>query len=267
MEKDIVTLKEDNGDVMFVEEGHDVERVTVILKNPYCYEIYQETFVTRCGWRLACGASLPRTQCQRLLHRVNVFSMDWRIHMSSICRFQRSCCFFSDMLFFLFCWRQRDCVSSAHHDFLNPCATKKKLFLLMRVHARMEFPLSMYGTWLLNAFFLQNRVQGDLKHDKQSRKHTNNQTKIQTKRENLDLTNVDYVFFKRKIFSFWRHAIYFLQDNEAVIKMINEGRSPTTRHVSRTRRVALDWLFDRSTWNQKSKSNALTPKTNSQTYS
>ena len=90
-----------------------------------------------------------------------------------------------------------------------------------------------------------NRVQGDLKHDKQSRKHTNNQTKIQTKRENLDLTNVDYVFFKRKIFSFWRHAIYFLQDNEAVIKMINKGRSPTTRHVSRTRRDALDWLFDR----------------------
>merc|ERR1712065_30987 len=29
------------GEVSFVEEGHDVERVTVILKNPYRYEIYQ----------------------------------------------------------------------------------------------------------------------------------------------------------------------------------------------------------------------------------
>ena len=34
-------------------------------------------------------------------------------------------------------------------------------------------------------------------------------------------------------------------DNEAVIKMIIKGRSPTMRHVSRTHRVALDWLFDR----------------------
>ena len=33
--------------------------------------------------------------------------------------------------------------------------------------------------------------------------------------------------------------------NEAVIKMIIKGRSPTMRHVSRTHRVALDWLFDR----------------------
>ena len=35
------------------------------------------------------------------------------------------------------------------------------------------------------------------------------------------------------------------EDNEAVIKMIMKGRSPTLRHVSRTHRVALDWLFDR----------------------
>ena len=35
------------------------------------------------------------------------------------------------------------------------------------------------------------------------------------------------------------------EDNEAVIKMIIKGRRPTMRHVSRTDRVALDWLFDR----------------------
>ena len=39
--------------------------------------------------------------------------------------------------------------------------------------------------------------------------------------------------------------LYVFEDNEAVIKMIIEGRSPTMRHVSRTHRVALDWLFDR----------------------
>ena len=39
--------------------------------------------------------------------------------------------------------------------------------------------------------------------------------------------------------------LYVFEDNEAVIKMIIKGRSPTIRHVSRTHRVALDWLFDR----------------------
>ena len=39
--------------------------------------------------------------------------------------------------------------------------------------------------------------------------------------------------------------LYVFEDNEAVIKMIIKGRSPTMRHVSRTHRVALDWVFDR----------------------
>ena len=39
--------------------------------------------------------------------------------------------------------------------------------------------------------------------------------------------------------------LYVFEDNEAVIKMIIKVRSPTMRHVSRTHRVALDWLFDR----------------------
>ena len=39
--------------------------------------------------------------------------------------------------------------------------------------------------------------------------------------------------------------LYVFEDKKAVIKMIIKGRSPTMRHVSRTHRVALDWLFDR----------------------
>ena len=39
--------------------------------------------------------------------------------------------------------------------------------------------------------------------------------------------------------------LYVFEDNEAVIKMIIKGRSPTMRHVSKTHKVALDWLFDR----------------------
>ena len=40
-------------------------------------------------------------------------------------------------------------------------------------------------------------------------------------------------------------VLYAFEDNEAVIKMIIKGRSPTMRHVPRTHRVTLDWLFDR----------------------
>ena len=39
--------------------------------------------------------------------------------------------------------------------------------------------------------------------------------------------------------------------NEAVIKMIMKDRSPTLRHVSRTHRNTLDWLFDRITSDPK----------------
>ena len=46
-------------------------------------------------------------------------------------------------------------------------------------------------------------------------------------------------------FSHQEALLYVFEGNEAVIKMIIKGRSPTMRHVSRTHRVALDLLFDR----------------------
>ena len=53
-----------------------------------------------------------------------------------------------------------------------------------------------------------------------------------------DLNNVDFV--SSNVNSSRQEALlYVFEDNEAVIKMIIEGRSPTMRHVSRTHRVAL----------------------------
>ena len=62
-----------------------------------------------------------------------------------------------------------------------------------------------------------------------------NQIKASTKHESA---------FERQNFSV-RCDVVRVEDNEAVIKIIINGRSPTMRHVSRTHRVALDWLFDR----------------------
>ena len=59
-----------------------------------------------------------------------------------------------------------------------------------------------------------------------------------------DPDNVEFV--SSNVYSSRQEALLkIFEDNEAVIKMITKGRSPTMRHVSRTHRVALDWLFDR----------------------
>ena len=59
-----------------------------------------------------------------------------------------------------------------------------------------------------------------------------------------DLDNVDFI--SSNVHSSRKEALlYIFEDNEAVIKMIIKGRSPTTKHASRIHRVALDWLFDR----------------------
>ena len=59
--------------------------------------------------------------------------------------------------------------------------------------------------------------------------------------------------------------LYVFEDNEAVIKMIMKGRSPTMRHVSRTHRVALIGCSIELISTPKSKSNTSTPRINSQT--
>ena len=78
-------------------------------------------------------------------------------------------------------------------------------------------------------------TQGDLKRDRQPRRHTKNQTRIPNKRDDLDVVNVDYVASDAK-YSHSEAMLYIFDDDEAVIKMIVKGRGPTIRHTSRTHR-------------------------------
>ena len=78
----------------------------------------------------------------------------------------------------------------------------------------------------------------------------NMRKQIPTTHTNLDLTNIDHVP-SSGTHSGSNAMLYVFEDNEAVIKMIIKGRSPTMRHVSRTHRVALDWLFDRTNLDSK----------------
>ena len=73
---------------------------------------------------------------------------------------------------------------------------------------------------------------------------SNMRKRIPTTNTNLDLINIHHVP-SNGTHSGSNAMLHVFEDNEAVIEMIIKGRSPTMRHVSRTHRVALDWLFDR----------------------
>ena len=77
---------------------------------------------------------------------------------------------------------------------------------------------------------------------------------------NDDLDNVD--FLSSNVNSSRQVALlYIFEDNEAVIKMIIKGKKPyKERHVSRTHRVALDWLFDRINLDPKIQSKHIDTK-------
>ena len=128
------------------------------------------------------------------------------------------------------------------------CARNKLLFLTVQQNLKsalwtldwdwMVCPLWNYGIWLflfLNIFRVSDRtgklVNGEDKHHKSH--------------EKIDVTK-DIDSFPSNVQSARQDAfLYVFEDNEAVIKMLIKGRSLAMRHVSRTHRVALDWLFDR----------------------
>ena len=93
-------------------------------------------------------------------------------------------------------------------------------------------------------------MQGNLLHDTPSRKQTKNHVKTPIQYHDLVLCNVDYVSSNVKS-SQSGAMMYIFEDNEAVIKIIIKGRSPTMRHVSLTTEIALDWLFARVNLDQK----------------
>ena len=95
-----------------------------------------------------------------------------------------------------------------------------------------------------------------------SANHQQNMRKqIPTTHNNLDLINIDHVP-SNGTHSGSNAVLYVFEDSEAVIKIIIKGRSPTMRHVSRTHRVALDWLVDRINLD----SEILIPDINSQKF-
>ena len=72
---------------------------------------------------------------------------------------------------------------------------------------------------------------------------TNPNSKFKRSNRKVDeLSNLDLVVTNASSSQFEVHLFIF-EDNEDVIKMVINGRSPTMRHVSRTHRVALELVI------------------------
>ena len=85
------------------------------------------------------------------------------------------------------------------------------------------------------------------------------QCNTQLPQKHFELSTVDFV--SSNVNSSHKGAmLYIFEDDEAVIKMIIKGRSPTQRHVSKTQRVAIDRLFDIFFLTQRFGSGMWTPR-------
>ena len=113
--------------------------------------------------------------------------------------------------------------------------------------------------WDLIVLVLGNTTQNHHRTEKPVVCRDENHVRHQSRGVINVLDNVDFVPSDVR-FSHREALLYVFEDNEAVIKMIFKGRSPTMRHVSRTHRVALHWLFDRINLDPKIQIKCIDPK-------
>ena len=112
-----------------------------------------------------------------------------------------------------------------------------------------------FGDWSLSFITKPNQQNQRCKRATGKRvcKHSTKRAKTNSNHAHQSQTNIDHLP-SNGTHSGSNALLYVFEDTEAVIIMIIMGRSPMMRHVSRTVRVALDWLFDRRNWFKNSNS-------------
>ena len=131
---------------------------------------------------------------------------------------------------------------------------KLKLFLSIQVYAWMEFPLLIFGIWLKKCFILHqtNSTTPKIRSHRETcrgtlhmKKTKSNQARLsgseceETRRVTPHQTSTPKTEPRFQPSTTILTMLYNSEDNEAVIKKVIKGRSPTMRHVSRTHRVAI----------------------------
>ena len=193
-----------------------------------------------CEYKQYCYGGNAAKQCRLGLFQDSDFAGDLEDSKSTS---GGTLCVFGSHTFVPISWMCKKQTSVSHSS------TESEIISLdagLRLDGIFEFDL-----WNLIVAVLENTNQSHKewedqfmnKHEVRSTPHTIQKPKQSQGVFNV-LNNVDCVPSNVQ-FSHQEALLYVFEDNEAVIKMIIKGRSPTMRHVSRTHRVALDWLFDR----------------------
>ena len=141
-------------------------------------------------------------------------------------------CAFSEVIFVPINWMCTKQTTVAHSS------TESEIISLdtgLRLDGLLALELDLIVSVLGNISRVSDRSG---KPESDEHKHHKSHNKIDVTR---DIDAVPSVVQSARQEALW----YVFEDNEAVIKMIIKGRSPTMRHVSRTHSFALDWLFDR----------------------
>ena len=201
-----------------------------------------------CEYKQYCYVGNTAKQCRLELFQDSDFARDLEDSKSTS---SGTLCIFGSHTFVPVSWMCKKQTSVSHSS------TESKIISL-DAGLRLD-GIPALDLWDLIVSVLGNTIQT---HERPGRPRDKSHAQGQQSRGMFNvLNNVDRV--PSNVQSSHQEALlYVFEDNEALIKMIIKGRRPTMRHVSRTHRVALDWLFDRIIWIPKSKSNTSTPKTN-----
>ena len=136
-------------------------------------------FITQVKFKQYCHVGNIAKQCRLGLFQDSDFAGDLEDSKSTS---GGTLCIFGSHAFVPINWMCKKQTSVSHSS------TESEISLLMQVHAWMEFPLLIFGIWLLKCCILLStnlrnpkyNEQGNLLRDTPSRKHTNNQVKIIT---------------------------------------------------------------------------------------
>ena len=180
-----------------------------------------------CGYRQCCHVGNAAKQCRLGLFQDSDFAGDLEDSKSTS---GETLCIFGSHTFVPISWMCKKQTAASHSS------TESEIISL-------DTGLKLDGLPALELWDLIVSVFGNIS-------HVSDGTLQPVNGKNKSYNKIDVVHdidsVPSNVQSASREALLFVfEDNEAVIKMIIKGRSPTMRHVSRTHRVALDWLFDR----------------------
>ena len=183
-----------------------------------------------CGYRQYCHVGNTAKQCRLGLFPDSDFARGLDDSKSSA---GGTSCVFGSHIFVPTSWMCEKQTSVSH-------SSKESEIISLDTGLRLD------GLLALELWDLIVSVFGNISHvSDRSGKLESDDHKHHKSHNKIDVTrDIDVV--PSNVHSARQEALWYVfEDNEAVIKMIIKGRSPTMRHVPRIHRVALDWLFDR----------------------